>query len=222
MKYIKILIIILVIIILPLIAVLIRSIDTTDNNTAENNVSDEGETISSSTIETESSSYKNTTSENKINNSNETTNNISESSIDTSIKPVTDRNLFYTVEDCINNFINYGVDKNYDAIYALLTQNFIDENNITKENVSEKIQLFEKKQIIRITDMYMQNMEQNGYTKYYTHLKVRENKNYSEDEQIIEDDYYITVVLNDNEMYYTIIPGKDYYDRSLIAYKGGV
>lgn len=136
-------------------------------------------------------------------------------SVDKSIKSVTDRKSFYTVEECIKNYINYVVEKEYNSIYALLDHEFINENRITVENISENIEKFENKQVLRIKEMYMQNTDKEGYTKYYVYGKIRDDRSIDEKNEIVEKDYYITVILNDNNMYYTINPSKEYYEKNI-------
>ena len=61
----------------------------------------------------------------------------------------------------------------------------------------------------------MQNTDKEGYTKYYVYGKIRDDRSIDEKNEIVEKDYYITVILNDNNMYYTINPSKEYYEKNI-------
>lgn len=46
-------------------------------------------------------------------------------------------NIYFTVEQCIKDYVQYAIDNNSQAIYALLDYKYIDEHNITVENVNQ-------------------------------------------------------------------------------------
>lgn len=199
MKKLKAFIIIIVIIIIILLVGLLylQFIDKNSDNDLNNN-SDEEISYSNNTED-----ENNASSEDGID---------EEYEDEKDIREVTDRSKFYTVENCIRDFIEYNVKQEFYCVYALLDQNYIDENQITEENIQDKIENYTDEQIITITEMYMQKTEQEGYTRYYTHLKIRGSK------ETTMRDYFITVILNDNDMYYTIYPGEDFYSANMKNY----
>ena len=46
-------------------------------------------------------------------------------------------NIFFTVEECVKTYIQYAIDNNSQMLYALVDYKYIDEHNITEENVNQ-------------------------------------------------------------------------------------
>ena len=229
MKYIKITIISVLLILTIIIAVLIYLY--TNNNNSNNTVLQQNTENTENIEDTENTENEQNTIENNKDNENNVynneniSNNEETNSLNTekdySIKNMTDRNLFFTIEDCITEYIEYQAKKDDYSVYSILTQDYIDENGITEENIEQKINFFDKKQIVRVVEMYVQNDEKDNNYKYYVHARIRENKNLKDDEIAVESDYYTTVFLNTEDKYYTINPDINYYNENMSNFKGG-
>ena len=115
--------------------------------------------------------------------------------IDETIKPVTVRNDFYVVKNCVNEFYSYcmaifNADENYpnadrdmlqkaqnqnaEVIYDILDSQYINYKNITKENISSKLEEI-KMSAVNITDMYISE-KTNNISIYIVKGTLRENK----------------------------------------------
>ena len=202
MKYIKITIISVLLILTIIIAILIylyANNNNSNNTVLQQNIENTGNIEDTENTENEQNTIENNNDNENISN-NEETNSLNTEK-DYSIKNMTDRNLFFTIEDCITEYI--------------------DENGITEENIEQKINFFDKKQIVRVVEMYVQNDEKDNNYKYYVHARIRENKNLKDDEIAVESDYYTTVFLNTEDKYYTINSDINYYNENMSNFKGG-
>ena len=77
---------------------------------------------------------------------------------------VTIDNIFFTTEGCIKEYIEYVTENNNEAIYSLIDYKYIDEKNITLENIGEYITKYTNSNISKTIEMY----EVAG-SKYYTY-----------------------------------------------------
>ena len=99
--------------------------------------------------------------------------------------------MAFSVNSCINKYLTYLAEKNEQVILNLLDENYKTNNNITEDNVIEKIGSFNRYQILEIKEIYCENETEN-IKKYYVYGKIRDNMesviNIGNEQEVIEDD----------------------------------
>ena len=126
------------------------------------------------------------------------------------MEPVKSAIAFFTVQNCINKYIGYVTEENADGIYKVLDKDFIQENNITKDNVVNKIPKLEEEVEFSAEQMYMEEINENQI-KYYAVGVIAKSDGHGEvDEENFEkneeNNFHIMVLLNVEEMTFSIIP----------------
>ena len=71
---------------------------------------------------------------------------------------------FFAVNNAFTKYINYSFKQDAKAFFSILDKNYVEKNNITEENVIDKIGQIDKSEII-IKEMYYK--EQNDYNTSY-------------------------------------------------------
>lgn len=127
---------------------------------------------------------------------------------DTSISKVTVDDVFYNVKNCVQNYIDYINDENYEAIYKILDKNYIDENNITIENLKENITKLEVNKFIASE---INGKEENiDISIYFVYGKL------VNDEYTVEEEKAFTVIIDNSQSVFAIIPrsleNENYYE----------
>jgi len=56
------------------------------------------------------------------------------------IKKVTSRDDFFIVEKCVQKYMEYLKEKDIEKIYGCLDEEFLEQENITKDNITKEIQ----------------------------------------------------------------------------------
>ena len=64
------------------------------------------------------------------------------------------RDLYYSTQASIEDYLSYIVEKNADAILQILDTEYVKENNITEQNLFEKIPEIKTIDLFRVEDMY--------------------------------------------------------------------
>lgn len=113
---------------------------------------------------------------------------------------VTNRNLFYSVTNAISNYLDYIVEKDTKALYVLLDPQYIQEKNVTQQNVLRYVDTVNKKQVVDIQEMYQQEIDEDN-SNFYAGGTIQ-------DEERTEDKKEISIVVKVNfrEETYTIVP----------------
>lgn len=135
---------------------------------------------------------------------------------ETKVEPVVDNIDFFTIQNCIQNYldtinINNSINENDDGtiditeikndIYNLLSNEYIQENSITTNNLLEKIDKVEEKLIFVPLKMnYLQLENTNKYTVYGFSRKLNN--------EFVKDLYFIVNVDNVNKTF-SILPLKN-------------
>ena len=94
-----------------------------------------------------------------------------ENNQDKTVELVKNRNNFYTVKECVLNYLKYNFDKDYESLYALLDQSYIEENNINKDNISSKLNYYNEQQSLNISEMYKKEIDKQ-YVEYYIYAQL--------------------------------------------------
>ncbi|MBQ2937506.1 MAG: hypothetical protein IJE05_01260 [Clostridia bacterium] len=140
--------------------------------------------------------YKNNNSDGNISEE------IDESSFDIDIKEdiskVILNNEFYNVKNCVQYYIDYLNDENYDAIYKVLDENFIKDNDITVENLKNaNIKLNGNKYIVNKMNKKDKDLD---IIIYFVYGKVVNDDYTSEEEK------NFTVIMDYSQDIFAIIP----------------
>lgn len=120
------------------------------------------------------------------------------------LKIVDDYTIFFTVDDCVNNFLNYVTEGERDILLNLLNTKYKKENNISENNILEKIDnlnILNNNVTFRAKMMY--EKRNNKYIEYYVYGKI-----YKDDMDEIKylSDYYIIININTKEKTFSVTP----------------
>lgn len=133
---------------------------------------------------------------------------IKEEIVDTeTISIVTNPNEFYTVSSCVSKFLNYLSTGDTENLFILLSEEYKEENSITKDNIYNFISSLNGVYSFNPKKMFVQRTNKNTY-KFYVYGLVEEesiNSNYN------RNDYYIVVILDKENGTFAIEP----YDGSM-------
>lgn len=142
---------------------------------------------------------------NKIENDNnqEQSNIVVEENKNKEIEKVKSASAYFTVQSCINKYINYVTTKDTDSILKLLDSGYIIENNITEDNVLEKVENISGFLIFEAEEMYVEEIDSNNKIYYVSGILKEEGL---ETYTTIDTEFYITVNMNFSDNIFSIIP----------------
>lgn len=123
--------------------------------------------------------------------------------IDTkTISVLTDNSRFYTVSSCVSKFLSFLTGKDTDKLYVLLDENYVKENNVTKENIYNFLGTYDNELIFSPKKIFEQRISENIY-KYYVKGYISPDIMDSIGEK---QDYYIIVIQDQENMTFSIVP----------------
>lgn len=124
------------------------------------------------------------------------------------LEVVNDYNSFFTTTNYVNNFLSYSKDssKLYDVIYS----SYIDDNNITKDNIFNYIKSYQGDVSIKVTDMKYVKVKDN----YIYYVKGKLYQSTFDSVEVIEDNFEVVVLVDIDTSSYSIYPidDNDYKD----------
>lgn len=124
------------------------------------------------------------------------------------LEVVNDYNSFFTTTNYVNNFLSYSKDssKLYDVIYS----SYIDDNNITKDNIFDYIKSYQGDVSIKVTDMKYVKVKDN----YIYYVKGKLYQSTFDSVEVIEDNFEVVVLVDIDTSSYSIYPidDNDYKD----------
>lgn len=124
------------------------------------------------------------------------------------LEVVNDYNSFFTTINYVNNFLSYSKDssKLYDVIYS----SYIDDNNITKDNIFDYIKSYQGDVSIKVTAMKYVKVKDN----YIYYVKGKLYQSTFDSVEVIEDNFEVAVLVDINTSSYGIYPidSNDYKD----------
>ena len=123
------------------------------------------------------------------------------------LKPVDEYNVFFSNVNYINDYIGYIGNKDNVGVYNLLDKKYIEKNNITYDNVFDKIKYYSSDSLLKATNMSYFQIGKNFV--YYIEGKIYRN---TYDEQILIDDNFSIIVMTDyNNLSFSLYPIDDNY-----------
>ena len=124
------------------------------------------------------------------------------------LEVVNDYNSFFTTTNYVNNFLSYSKDssKLYDVIYS----KYIDDNNITKDNIFDYIKSYQGDVSIKVTAMKYVKVKDN----YIYYVKGKLYQSTFDSVELLEDNFEVVVLVDINTSSYGIYPidDNDYKD----------
>lgn len=124
------------------------------------------------------------------------------------LEVVNDYNSFFTTTNYVNNFLSYSKDssKLYDVIYS----KYIDDNNITKDNIFDYIKSYQGDVSIKVTAMKYVKVKGN----YIYYVKGKLYQSTFDSVELLEDNFEVVVLVDINTSSYGIYPidDNDYKD----------
>ena len=119
------------------------------------------------------------------------------------VKKVESASAYFTVQSCINKYISYVSSKNTDSILKTIDSEYIIKNNITEENVLEKVEQISVGTIFEANKMYEEEIDSDNKIYYVLGtLKQDGLENYT----IIDNNFCITVNMDFANNIFSIIP----------------
>lgn len=110
---------------------------------------------------------------------------------------------FFTAQNCANKYLGYVSEKDSESIFRVLDYNYIEQNGITSENVMEKIDNIPEQAQLKVEKMYLEKIDDNNSKYYMTGLLVQDT---SEGDILLQDNFSIAVILDFENMIFSIIP----------------
>lgn len=92
-------------------------------------------------------------------------------------------NLYYTLNTSVSRYFRYLVEQNNVAVYSLLNENYIKDNNINKDNVLNKLSNINEFQEFWVEKVYSKQIEFDKETQYCIKGSIL-TKNYQSKEDI--------------------------------------
>lgn len=116
-----------------------------------------------------------------------------------SIKEVTNSIMFFSIESCIDQYMEYLSQQNNEAVYAVLDNKYKEDNNITLNNVLNKLNIKEKKNLDYDIQKMLVNGDGENIQTYYVYGVTREKEGNKKES-------YITVKVDIENNLFTIMP----------------
>lgn len=119
------------------------------------------------------------------------------------IEKVRERNNFYTVVSCANKYLEYLYKKEAKNVYDCLDQSYIEEKEITENNVLDRLEGLDTKSSFVAEKMYEQKIS-NDTTQYYAYGKLV--KDTETQDTTAGKDFYISIKINRTKVTFTVLP----------------
>ncbi len=145
----------------------------------------------------------NNISNNYLNNNNN--NNDDDNSAE--IYDLKDHSRFFTITNCLNKYYGYVFSKKYDTVYNLLSVDYIQKNEITSENIINKINFYNGFSSISSEKVYYQKLKE-GFSIYYVHSILSEDIMDADIGDVKTVDVYNIVYLNEKNLTFSVEPFK--------------
>lgn len=132
-----------------------------------------------------------------------------ENNNDEKITEVKSATAYYTVQACINKYISYILENDSESVYRILDTDYIAKKGITEKNVFDKIDYISEQVSFEATKMYVEELDENNNKYYVSGVLKQDSFGYAEETKILYDNFNVAVVLNLEDMIFSIIPLED-------------
>lgn len=120
------------------------------------------------------------------------------------VKPniVTNSAMYFTVKSCVDSYINYVKNMDNKSVYKLLDSSYIEENNITEDNIVKYTGTVLEGDDYDIQKMLLVKGDGEDLQQYYVYGLIRQNNG----QKINKQKVYLTVNIDLENMTFSIIP----------------
>ena len=140
--------------------------------------------------------------------------------VDTEIQAINDINMYAIIENILNTYINYNINGENEKIINILDSKYVKENNLTTDNVADKIKEIKGSPLFLINSINQQNISENK-TIYYVSYDLVKDKSLEEidglryesfynknEETTIEENCNININVDSEQQIFSIVPDK--------------
>lgn len=122
------------------------------------------------------------------------------------LKEVKSATEYFTVQSCVNKYLTYIEEKDISSILKILDVEYINNNNITENNVLNNIGNISEVAIFEAKKMYVEKIDQNNNKYYITGILKKDSMDAENGLEIIKDNFNIAVKLDFENMIFSVIP----------------
>lgn len=140
--------------------------------------------------------------------------------VDTEIQAINDINMYAIIENIVDTYVDYNSSNENEKIINMLDNKYVKDNNITADNVRDKIKEIKGSPLVVINDITQQNIS-NNKTIYYVSYDLVKDKSLAEKDGLRYESSYnaneettigkncdITISVNSEQKVFSIIPNK--------------
>lgn len=118
---------------------------------------------------------------------------------------------FFSNVNYVNNYINYIASGKSEAVYSLLYDSYIEENQITYDNVLEKVDNYSVNNSFGAYSMEV--VQVGGNYIYYIKGKIYNNDYYGR--SVVDENFDIILIVDFDNLSYSLFPIDDNYESKL-------
>lgn len=130
-----------------------------------------------------------------------------------SLKPVEEYNTYFSVTNYMNSYISYIAKNDSEAIYSMLSTEYIYKNNINQNNVLDIVKTYNQDSIITLKITSIDEIEIKT-NKYIYYIKGKIIKSTFTDEEVIDDNYNVLLLADYKNLTESVYPlDNDNYEK---------
>lgn len=140
--------------------------------------------------------------------------------VDTELQSINDINMYAIIENIVNSYIDYNSNNENEKIISMIDDKYIKDNNITTDNVKDKIEEIKGSPLVLINNITQQNIS-NNKTIYNISYDLVKDKSLEENDGLRYESFYntneettteencrINININSEQQIFSIVPGK--------------
>lgn len=129
------------------------------------------------------------------------------------LKPVEEYNTYFSVTNYMNSYISYLANNDSEAIYSMLSSEYIYKNNINQNNVLDIVKTYNQDAIISLKITSIDEIEIKN-NKYIYYIKGKILKSTFTKEEVIDDNYNVLLFADYSNLTETVYPlENDNYEK---------
>lgn len=140
--------------------------------------------------------------------------------VDIELQSINDINMYAIIENIVNSYIDYNSNNEYEKIISMIDDKYIKDNNITTDNVKDKIEEIKGSPLVLINNITQQNIS-NNKTIYNISYDLVKDKSLEENDGLRYESFYntneettteencrININIDSEQQIFSIVPGK--------------
>lgn len=140
--------------------------------------------------------------------------------VDTELQSINDINMYAIIENIVNSYIDYNSNNENEKIISMIDDKYIKDNNITTDNVKDKIEEIKGSPLVLINNITQQNIS-NNKTIYNISYDLVKDKSLEENDGLRYESFYntneettteencrININIDSEQQIFSIVPGK--------------